>query len=460
VPGGRTLGSARLVPSSRLYNETVTEPELDRQLTTIKKGLTELIREEDLRERLREAAKANRPLRVKAGFDPTAPDLHLGHTVLLRKMKDFQDLGHTAIFLIGDGTARIGDPTGRNITRPPMTPELIEANTKTYLAQVFKILDREKSEIRYNSEWLDALRFDDLVRLASRYTVARILERDEFSKRYKEGTPISMHELLYPLVQAYDSVMLKCDVELGGTDQKFNLLVGREIQKDYGQQQQIVATTPLLRGLDGVNKMSKSLNNYIGITEAPEVMFRKVMQISDEVMWEWWELLTDRSAAEIGEMKRRAAAGEVNPMDVKMELGRVIVGDFHSAAAAVSAEHEFDSVVRKSEMPSDIETTHLAEEALKGISVPLPRDSVEHEFQPMNAPRTTFVNLDKLIAMIGLAPSVTEAARKRKAGAVFYVPPEPGDGAEGTKITDLYFGVYPGEHKFRVGKNWRRVIVR
>ena len=427
----------------------MTPQELDRQLTIIKKGLAELIREEDLRERLLQADKEGRPLRVKAGFDPTAPDLHLGHTVLLRKMKHFQDLGHKAIFLVGDGTARIGDPTGRNITRPPMTHELIQANTKTYLDQVFKILDREKTEIRYNSEWLDAQRFDDLVRLASRYTVARILERDDFSKRYKEGIPISMHELLYPLVQAYDSVMLECDVELGGTDQKFNLLVGREIQKDYGQPQQIVATTPLLRGLDGVNKMSKSLNNYIGITEAPEVMFRKVMQISDEVMWEWWELLTDRSAAEIGEMKRRAAAGEVNPMDVKMELGRVIVGDFHSAPAAVSAEHEFDSVVRKSEMPSDIETIDLPESLLKEIS--LPGEAIEDEVQPMNAPRTFFVNLDKMIARIGLAPSISDAARKRKAGAVLW---------EGTKLTDLIFAVHPGEYKFKVGKNWRRVIVR
>jgi tyrosyl-tRNA synthetase len=330
-----------------------------------------------------------------------------------------------------------------------MTHEQIEANTKTYLEQVFKILDREKTEIRYNSEWLDVLRFDDLVRLASRYTVARVLERDEFTKRYKEGTPISMHELLYPLVQAYDSVMLKCDVEMGGTDQKFNLLVGREIQKDYGQPPQIVATTPLLRGLDGVNKMSKSLNNYIGITEPPELMFRKVMQISDEVMWEWWELLTDKSAAEIEEMKRKAAQGEVNPMDTKMELGRRIVGDFHSASAAVSAEHEFDSVVRKSEVPSDIETIDLPENLLKEIS--LPGEAIEDELQPMNAPRTFFVNLDKMIARIGLAPSVSEAARKRKAGAVLW---------EGTKLTDLIFAVHPGEYKFKVGKNWRRVIVR
>ena len=427
----------------------MTPQELDRQLTIIKKGLAELIREEDLRERLLQADKEGRPLRVKAGFDPTAPDLHLGHTVLLRKMKHFQDLGHTAIFLIGDGTARIGDPTGRNITRPPMTHALIEANTKTYLEQVFKILDRERAEVRYNSEWLDALRFDDLVHLASRYTVARILERDDFSKRYKEGTPISMHELLYPLVQAYDSVMLQCDVELGGTDQKFNLLVGREIQKDYGQPQQIVATTPLLRGLDGVNKMSKSLNNYIGITEAPEVMFRKVMQISDEVMWEWWELLTDRTHMQIEVMKAFCTEGVRNPMDVKIELAQQIVLDFHSAPEAEHAAQEFDRVVRRSEVPSDIETIDLPENLLKEIS--LPGEAIEDELQPMNAPRTIFVNLDKMIARIGLAPSVSDAARKRKAGAVLW---------EGTKLTDLTFAVHPGEYKFKVGKNWRRVIVR
>ncbi|HLN00469.1 MAG TPA: tyrosine--tRNA ligase [Bryobacteraceae bacterium] len=409
----------------------MTPQELDQQITYIKKGLAELIREEDLRERLREAEKANRPLRVKAGFDPTAPDLHLGHTVLLRKMKHFQDLGHTAIFLIGDGTARIGDPTGRNVTRPPMTHDQIEANTKTYLEQVFKILDRDKTEIRYNSEWLDALRFDDLVRLASRYTVARILERDEFSKRYKEGTPISMHELLYPLVQAYDSVMLKCDVELGGTDQKFNLLVGREIQKDYGQPQQIVGTTPLLRGLDGVNKMSKSLNNYIGITEAPEVMFRKVMQISDEVMWEWWELLTDKSAAEIGEMKRKAAAGEVNPMDNKMELGRRIVEDFHSALDARKAAEAFTRVVRRGEMPADILSFNVTDE------VKVSGDA-------------NLVRVDKLVAATGLTSSVSEASRKRGEGAVII---------DGNLVREPTYKLADGEHTIRIGKNWARVVV-
>jgi len=427
--------SARLIPTSRLYNETVTPQELDRQLTTIKKGLAELIREEDLRERLLQADKEGRPLRVKAGFDPTAPDLHLGHTVLLRKMKHFQDLGHTAIFLIGDGTARIGDPTGRNVTRPPMTREQIEANTKTYLDQVFRMLDREKAEIRYNGEWLDALRFDDLIRLASRYTVARILERDDFAKRYKEGAAISMHELLYPLAQGYDSVMLKCDVELGGTDQKFNLLVGRELQRDYEQPAQIVATLPLLRGLDGVNKMSKSLNNYIGITEAPEVMFRKVMQISDELMWEWWELLTEKSAEEIAAMKRKTEAGEVNPMDVKVELGQVIVRDFHSGEDASRAAQEFTRVVRQGQAPADIES----------YSVPLNAVVV-------GAPNTDglTVRVDRLLVGTNVVGSTSEAARKRAEGAVTI---------DDVRVKEPTYFLQRGEHIIRVGKKWASVTV-
>src|SRR5436190_4766441 len=293
---------------------------IDEQLAYLRKGMAEIIREEDLRQRLLQAAKENRPLRVKAGFDPTAPDLHLGHTVLLRKMKHFQDLGHTVIFLIGDMTGLIGDPTGRNITRPPMTREAILQNAETYKTQVFKILDPERTEVRFNSEWLEPLQWMDAVRLASKYTVARILERDDFAKRYKEGAPISMHEILYPLAQGYDSVALKADVEMGGTDQRFNLLVGRELQKDYGQPQQIVAMVPILEGLDGVNKMSKSLGNYIGITEAPEVMFRKVMQVSDDLMWRYYELLTDKSLAEIESMKT-----SMHPMESKTLLGKIIV---------------------------------------------------------------------------------------------------------------------------------------
>ena len=419
------------------YNGTVTALNVDEQLSYIKKGLAELIREEELRERLIEAAKAGRPLRAKAGFDPTAPDLHLGHTVLLRKMKHFQDLGHTAIFLVGDTTAMIGDPSGRNATRPPMTREQVRANTETYKAQVFKILDPAKTEVRYNSEWLEPLRWDDVVRLTGRYTVARILERDDFAKRYKEGTPISMHELLYPLGQAYDSVMLKCDIELGGTDQKFNLLVGRELQKDFGQPPQIVGTTPLLEGINGVDKMSKSLGNYIGITEPPEVMFRKVMQISDELMWQYWELLTDRSVAEIAEMKRRAAAGELHPMDAKMELGQIIVSDFHSAAEAKRAAEEFTRVVRRGEVPTDV------------VEVSAPEDAIVTR---LRGPEGSgyMVRVDKLLARIGLVESSSEAARKRKEGAVII-----GE----TTVQDPTFYLKNGKHIVRVGKKWKSVTV-
>ena len=410
---------------------------VDEQITYIKKGLADLIREEELRERMIQAAKEKRPLRVKAGFDPTAPDLHLGHAVLLRKMKHFQDLGHTVIFLIGETTAMIGDPSGRNVTRPPMTHEQIVANAETYKTQVFKILDPKKTEVRFNSEWLKPLNFYDLVRLASHYTVARILERDDFSKRYKEGTPISMHELLYPLAQAYDSVMLECDVEMGGTDQRFNLLVGREIQKAYGQPPQIVATMPLLVGIDGVNKMSKSLGNYIGITEPAEVMFRKVMQISDELMWEYWELLTDRSVAEIGEMKQKAARGELNPMEAKMELGRVIVADFHSAADGERAQEEFTRVVRRGEVPSDIETVSMPEEAvIKTVSA--------------DGGRILQVRVDRLLPKIGLAESSSEAARKRREGAV---------SIDAEAVLAPTVDLKNGKHLIRVGKKCAFVTV-
>jgi tyrosyl-tRNA synthetase len=389
---------------------------IDEQLAYLKKGLAELIREDELRERLIQSEKTGRPLRVKAGFDPTAPDLHLGHTVLLRKMKHFQDLGHTVIFLIGDMTGIIGDPTGRNTARPPMTRDEINRNAETYKAQVFKILDPQKTEVRFNSEWLGPLRFEEVVRLCSKYTIARILERDEFSKRYKDGIPISVHELLYPLVQAYDSVALKCDVEMGGTDQKFNLLVGREIQRDSGQPPQIVATVPLLEGTDGIEKMSKSKGNYIGITEPPKVMFRKVMRISDALMWRYWELLTDKSLPEIAALK------SAEPMQVKMRLARQIVTDFHSAEAAQQAQADFDSEVREGQEPADIETIAL--------------------------PNGTGKSLPKILLAAGLAESRTDAERKIKAGAVEI---------DGAKHTALTLDLSPGIHVFRVGKQWRRV---
>ena len=399
----------------------------DEQLVYLKKGLSELIREEDLRERIILRAKEGRPLRVKAGFDPTAPDLHLGHTVLLRKMKHFQDLGHQVIFLIGATTAMIGDPSGRNTTRPPLTLEQIEANTETYKAQVFKILDPEKTEIRFNSEWLTALPFLDVIRLCSKYTVARLLERDDFSKRYAAGTPISVHELLYPLAQAYDSVALESDVEMGGTDQKFNLLVGREIQKDYGQPQQIVATVPILEGLDGEKKMSKSLNNYVGITEAPEVMFAKIMRVSDSLMWRYYELLTDTTMVEIAAMQERIARGDLNPMDAKIELAHTIVADFHSARDAARAAEEFNRVVRQKEAPAAIEFTPMPE----GVAGP------------------NGIHLDKLIAKIGLADSVSDARRKREAGAVEI---------NGQRVKELVIPVSGRELLIQVGRKWKRVL--
>jgi tyrosyl-tRNA synthetase len=400
---------------------------IDEQLTYLKKGLAEIIREEDLRERLVQAAQAGRPLRVKAGFDPTAPDLHLGHTVLLRKMKHFQDLGHDVIFLIGDMTSLIGDPTGRNITRPTMTREDIDRNAQTYRAQVFKILDPDKTEVRFNSEWLQPMRYEELVRLCSRYTVAQILERAEFSKRYKDGVPISVHELLYPLAQAYDSVALRSDVEMGGTDQKFNLLVGREIQKDYGQPQQIVATVPLLEGLDGVNKMSKSLGNYIGITEPAEIMYRKVMQIGDNLMFRYYELLTDRSLVEIDQMRARISAGGLHPMQAKAELARLIVTDFHSAADGSRAEEEFNRVVRRHEVPADIQNTAMPE----GVRT------------------AAGIRADKLLAKIGLAESVSDAVRKIKAGAVEI---------NGQRVHELVLADASAELIVHAGKNWRRVV--
>ncbi|MBM3786617.1 MAG: tyrosine--tRNA ligase [Acidobacteria bacterium] len=390
----------------------MTALSLDEQVTYLRKGFAEIIREEDLRERL----KLGRPLRVKAGFDPTAPDLHLGHTVLLRKMRHFQDLGHTVIFLIGDMTGLIGDPTGRNLTRPPMTRTDIERNAETYKSQVFKILDPEKTVVDFNSRWLAPMRFEDIIRLCSRYTVARILERDDFKKRYEGNTPISVHEFLYPLAQGYDSVMLKCDVELGGTDQKFNLLVGRELQKDFDQPPQIVATVPLLEGLDGVEKMSKSKNNYVGITETPEEMFRKLMSISDELMFRYYELLTDKTVAEIQQLRGR------HPKESKMELARTVIADFHSRTDAERAANEWVRVVAGGEIPADIETVQIAEPSLR---------------------------IDKVLAKTGLAPSTSEANRLVKAGSVEI---------NGQKVTEFISLPFPGEYVIRTGKKWKKVI--
>ncbi|GAB6073006.1 tyrosine--tRNA ligase [Venenivibrio stagnispumantis] len=324
---------------------------VEEQLKLIKKGVIDIISEEELIEKLKE----ERPLIVKAGFDPTAPDLHLGHTVLLQKLRTFQQLGHIVYFIIGDLTAMIGDPSGRDTTRPPLTKEQVIQNAKTYKEQVFKILDPEKTVVVFNSEWLGSMTAEDLIKLTAKYTVARMLEREDFKKRFKENLPISIHEFIYPLLQAYDSVAIKADIELGGSDQRFNLLIGRDIQREYGiEKPQIAILLPLLVGLDGVKKMSKSYGNYIGITEEPEIMFGKVMSISDELMWQYWELLTDLTVDQIQKMKEDVEKGILHPMEVKKELAMYIVERFHSKEEAIKAKEEFEKVFSKKELPSDI----------------------------------------------------------------------------------------------------------
>jgi tyrosyl-tRNA synthetase len=358
-------------------------------LEIIKRGTTEVIPEELLIERL----KSGKPLRVKAGFDPTAPDLHLGHTVLLTKMRQLQDLGHHVMFLIGDFTGLIGDPTGKNVTRKPLTPEEVAENAKTYRRQVFKILDKDKTQVMFNSAWMGQQSAADLIRLAAKSTVARMLERDDFSKRYQSGQPIAIHEFLYPLVQGYDSVAMHADIELGGTDQKFNLLMGRELQKDYGQPQQVVITMPLLEGLDGVKKMSKSLNNYIGVDEPANEIFGKVMSISDNLMWRYFELLSMLSLEEIDQLKQTVVQGE-NPRNVKIQLAKELVTRFHDATAANQAEQDFINRFQKHQLPEDI------------------------ELRRVEADETGTIPLANMLKDAGLVASTSEAYRMIKQGAV------------------------------------------
>lgn len=319
---------------------------IDEQLTYLRKGTTEIIREDELRSKLEKSAKIGKPLRVKLGADPTAPDIHLGHTVVIRKLRAFQELGHTAIFLIGDFTGLIGDPSGKSATRPQLSRDEINANAETYKRQIFKLLDPEKTEIRFNSEWMEKLGADGFVRLASHVTVRQILERDDFRKRLSEERPVALHELLYPLTQAYDSVALEADVELGGTDQKFNLLLGRNLQREYEQEAQVAVITPLLEGTDGVQKMSKSLGNYIGIDEPPSEIFGKLMSVSDDLMWRYYELLTDLTTEKIAALRGAGEKGERNPRDIKVELATMIVADFHSPAEAERARENFDQVFK------------------------------------------------------------------------------------------------------------------
>jgi len=385
----------------------------DDQLAELERGAQEVLVAAELARKLQRGT----PLRVKAGFDPTAPDLHLGHTVLLNKMRQFQQFGHEVIFLIGDFTGLIGDPSGRNATRPPLTPEEVQANARTYEQQVFKILDPERTRVDFNSRWFGSMPASRLIEISGRHTVARMLERDDFAKRYKEGRPIAIHEFLYPLVQGYDSVALEADVELGGTDQKFNLLVGRQLQEAYGQEPQIVITMPLLEGTDGVNKMSKSLGNYIGIAEDPAAMFGKVMSISDELMWRYFELLSFRPLAEIARLRRSAQQGR-NPRDIKLELARELVARFHDAAVAEQAQRDFTARVSEKAVPSD-----------------LPAKVVKVDVGGLK--------LANVLKEAGLAASTSEANRKIEEGAVRI---------DGTRVTDRGLTLAAGaEHVFQVG---------
>src|SRR5438876_5141106 len=371
---------------------------VDEQLTYIKKGSSEIVKESELRTKLEKSVASGKPLRVKAGFDPTAPDLHLGHTVLMRKLKHFQDLGHTVIFLIGDFTGMIGDPTGRSVTRPPLSAEELMKNAKTYMEQVYKVLSPRTTEVRFNNEWFEKMKSADWIKLAAKFTVSQMLEREDFHKRFQNEKPIALHELLYPISQGYDSVMLKADVELGGTDQKFNLLVGRELQRAYGQESQVVLTTPLLEGLDGVQKMSKSYGNAIGIKETPLEMYGKLMSISDEMMWRYYELLTDVQMAEIERMKR-----ESHPMQAKKDLAARIVKDFHSADAATKAGEDWEKQFQKDEVPENAEEVSISIREIDG--------SVDQG-------GSASVRLDRLLVKCGLAESITDAARKLKQASV------------------------------------------
>ena len=408
---------------------------VDEQLDLLQKGAAEIIRVSDLRERLEESRKTGRPLRVKAGFDPTAPDLHLGHTVLMRKLRHFQQLGHTVIFMIGDFTSLIGDPTGRNVTRKPLTLEQIEKNAETYKEQVFKILDEKATEVRYNSEWLGKLGYEQTIRLTAHFTVSQMLERDEFHKRFEAEQPIGLHEMLYPVMQGYDSVALECDVELGGTDQKFNLMCGRELQRHYGQKPQIVLMTPILEGTDGVQKMSKSLNNAIGINEPPAEMYGKLMSISDELMWKYFLLLTDLRGSEVEGLKADVAAGRAHPMEMKKRLAHSIVAGFHGESAARSAGENWARMFQQKAESEDLDELHIAYDDVSGPGDGLP------------------VRLPRLLLALGLASSGAEANRKIAEKAVKV----DGETATGTVIN---VDALPARIVMRLGKRAKIAVLQ
>jgi len=410
------------------------------------------VKESELREKLEKSRAAGKPLRVKAGFDPTAPDLHLGHTVLLRKLKHFQDLGHTVIFLIGDFTGMIGDPTGRSATRPPLSAEELMKNAKTYMEQVYKILSPRTTEVRFNNEWFEKMKSADWIKLAAKTTVSQMLEREDFHKRFREEKPIALHELLYPLAQGYDSVMLKADVELGGTDQKFNLLVGRELQRAYGQESQVVLTMPIVEGLDGVQKMSKSYGNAIGIKEPPLEMYGKVMSVSDAMMWRYYELLTDVQMAEIEKMKR-----EAHPMQAKKDLAARIVKDFHSADAATKAAEDWAKQFQRGETPEN-----AREVAVNLEDVQWNEDDSEDGYGGTQVagmgPVHLGIRIDKLMVVCGLADSVTDAGRKLKQGAVRLG--ETGDLIQRSARLPVHFDGSVARLTLRVGRKVKIAVVQ
>src|ERR1700733_4163965 len=424
--------------------EMANFPPVDEQLDYLQKGAAETIRLSDLRERLEASRKTGQPLRVKAGFDPTAPDLHLGHTVLMRKLKHFQDLGHQVIFMIGDFTSLIGDPTGRSVTRKLLTSEEIAQNAKTYTDQVFRILDRDKTEVRFNSEWLSTLGFEGIVRLASRFTVSQMLEREEFHRRFNNEQPISLHELLYPLSQGYDSVALRADVELGGTDQKFNLLIGRELQRHYNQPSQIVLMTPIIEGLDGVQKMSKSLGNAIGIHESSSEMYGKLMSISDELMWRYWIFLTDLRQSEIEQMQTDVASGALHPMEVKKQLARTIVAGFHSPEAARKADEDWAMRFQQRNVEATAEDVAVD---LRLVAVGASLDlALSDQSQPVD------INVAKLLVALGLKSSRTEAERQVTAGVNI-------DGVTSSNKL-IHLEKRPARIAVRVGKQAKIALIR
>jgi tyrosyl-tRNA synthetase len=425
-------------------------PPVDEQLAYIKKGAAEIVKESELRAKLERSHASGKPLRVKAGFDPTAPDLHLGHTVLLRKLKHFQDLGHTVIFLVGDFTGMIGDPTGRSATRPPLSREQIVQNAETYKTQVFKILSPEKTVVDFNSRWFSKFSAEDFIRLTAKYTVSQMLEREDFHKRFRDEKPIAMHELHYPLAQGYDSVALEADVELGGTDQKFNLLVGRELQRAYGQESQVVLTTPILEGLDGVNKMSKSLGNAIGIHEPPLEMYGKVMSISDEMMWRYYELLTDVKTEQIAAMKADAASGKSHPMALKKQLAQGIVADFHSVEAAAKAGEDWAKQFQKDQSPEDLPEVSIDIAKVKIADVtPDSNEGGSAQNVTSNLSDIEILRADKLIREAGFVTSTTEGSRRVKEKAVHI---------NGHVIEKLAIRVCPNEPLIvRVGKKIKKI---